>query len=239
MRRRVAGTVPGKDTDANLARFHVSLQLRFQEFVQHSSRSVEFLVWVLPHHDIDAGLLLRVRKVAHKVSLHTRLQLSKYAARKTLLPVLEHARNVALCASILIGELVSILVPHPLQTLLDLTYLTRQVPRLGRMRVFLQVRGLDFVEDFFHDNPAELSLSKVRSVQTVQAVGAEHSCLHVGFVGVSAVDEEALSVWVHQLWLQHSEKLVNITKVVPSEPLVEIKVVDVESVVATLVKQVV
>ena len=142
-------------------------------------------------------------------------------------------------ASILIREFVSILVPHALQTLLDLADLTWHIPRLGRMWVFLQMGGLDLVQDFLHDNSAEFSLSEVRSVKTVQAVGAEHTSLHVGFVRVSAVDEEALAIGIHQLWLKHSEKLFNITEVVSTESLVEVKVVDVQSVITSLVKQII
>ena len=107
------------------------------------------------------------------------------------------------------------------------------------MWVFLQMGGLDLVQDFLHDNSAEFSLSEVRSVKTVQAVGAEHTSLHVGFVRVSAVDEEALAIGIHQLWLKHSEKLFNITEVVSTESLVEVKVVDVQSVISSLVKQII
>ena len=180
--RRIASTVPSENADADLARFHVGLQLRFEEFVQHSSRSVEFLVRVLPHHNVDAGLLLWVRKVADEVSLHAGLQFAENAASETLLAILKDARDVGLRASILVREFVSILVPHALQTLLDLADLTWHIPRLGRMWVFLQMGGLDFVQDFLHHNSAEFSLREVRSVKTVQAVGAEDASLHVRFV---------------------------------------------------------
>ena len=180
--RRIASTVPSENADANLARFHIRLQLRFEEFVQHPPRSVEFLVRVSPHHNIDAGLLLRIRKVAHEVSLHACLQLAENAACEALLAIFKDARDVGLRASILVREFVSILVPHALQTLLDLADLTWHIPRLGRMWVFLQMGGLDFVQDFLHDNSAEFSLSEVRSVKTVQAVGTEDTSLHVSLV---------------------------------------------------------
>ena len=53
------------------------------------------------------------------------------------------------------------------------------------------------------------------------------------------MDEEALSIGIHQLWLKHSKKLFNVTEVVSTESLVEVKVVDVQSVVTSLVKQII
>ena len=53
------------------------------------------------------------------------------------------------------------------------------------------------------------------------------------------MDEEALTIRIHQLWLKHSEELFNITEVVSAESLVEVKVVDVQSVITSLVKQII
>ena len=54
------------------------------------ANTVELLVWMQAHHDMNTLLLVSILKVAHEVSLNASDKLAKLAS-KTLLSFLEYA----------------------------------------------------------------------------------------------------------------------------------------------------
>ena len=74
------------------------------------------LVWVLIKEVLDAPLLVRVNNVVNNVTLNTSEHLAKLT-RDPLLAGLDDSGHVGVSACILIGQLVSVLVPQLLGSL--------------------------------------------------------------------------------------------------------------------------
>ena len=63
---------------------------------------------------------------------------------------------------------------------------------LGRMWVFLLMFGEQKGEDSVHDFVADMSLTKVGPIQTIQTVRPHNTCLEVCLVAFITVDEETI-----------------------------------------------